>query len=302
MILLIDAGNTRIKWALIDSAPAPAAALGTWLAYGAVMHADAAQLPAAWHAAHAAQVAAGRPAVSRVLAANVAGAALRDRLTHMLTTGADATAGAAGAAGATPAAMPTAPFQAAPAASEAERLPAGALLVAPQAIEWFASVPERAGVKNGYRNPAQLGCDRFAAAIGAHALAAGQSVIVANCGTATTIDAVTADGRFLGGMILPGLGLMATSLARNTAQLPQVAQGGKLPSGFADNTDDAILSGLLAAQAGAIEHACALHQAQACLISGGAAAYIAPALPAGIPHRLVDNIVLIGLQAAAGSA
>jgi type III pantothenate kinase len=299
MILLIDAGNTRIKWALIGSAPAPAAAPGTWLAYGAVMHADAAQLPAAWHAAHAAQIAAGHPAVTRVLAANVAGTALRDRLTHMLTTGADATAGTAGA---TPAAMPAAPFQGAPAASGAERLPAGVLLVAPQAIEWFASVPERAGVKNGYRNPAQLGCDRFAAAIGAHALAPGQSVIVANCGTATTIDAVTADGRFLGGMILPGLGLMATSLARNTAQLPQVAQGGKLPSGFADNTDDAILSGLLAAQAGAIEHACALHQAQACLVSGGAAAYIAPALPAGIPHRLVDNIVLIGLQAAAGSA
>ena len=169
------------------------------------------------------------------------------------------------------------------------------------AIEWFASVSERAGVKNGYRNPAQLGCDRFAAAIGAHALAPGQALIVANCGTATTIDAVSADGVFLGGMILPGLGLMATSLARNTAQLPQVAQGGKLPSGFADNTDDAILSGLLAAQAGAIEHACALHQAEACLISGGAAGYIAPALPAHIPYRLVDNIVLIGLQAAAGS-
>jgi type III pantothenate kinase len=180
------------------------------------MHADAGQLPAAWHAAHAALVAAGHPAVSRVLAANVAGAALRDRLTHMLATGA-------------------------------------ALRVAPDAIEWFASVAERAGVKNGYRNPAQLGCDRFAAAIGAHALVPGQAVIVANCGTATTIDAVTADGRFLGGMILPGLGLMATSLARNTAQLPQIAQGGKLPSGFADNTDDAILSGLLAAQAGAIE-------------------------------------------------
>jgi type III pantothenate kinase len=271
-ILLIDAGNTRIKWALI-SAHAPAGAvlgtklrtsLGAWLDYGAVMHADAAQLPAAWQAAQAALLAAGHAPATRVLAANVAGAALRDSLTQMLA--------------------------------------AGPLPIAPDAIEWFASVPERAGVKNGYRNPAQLGCDRFAAAIGAHALAPGQAVIVANCGTATTIDAVSADGVFLGGMILPGLGLMATSLARNTAQLPQIAQGGKLPSGFADNTDDAILSGLLAAQAGAIEHACALHKAEACLISGGAAAYIAPTLPAQIPHRLVDNIVLIGLQAAACSA
>lgn len=299
MILLLDAGNTRIKWALIEAdAPAgaePGSRLGTWLGYGAVMHADAAQLPAAWHAAHAALVAAGHAPATSVLAANVAGAALRERLTHMLTTGADAVS----APDATPVALPAA---AAPGLDGAPRLPAGALLIAPGAIEWFASVAERAGVKNGYRNPAQLGCDRFAAAIGAHALAPGQAVIVANCGTATTIDAVTADGVFLGGMILPGLGLMATSLARNTAQLPQVAQGGKLPSGFADNTDDAILSGLLAAQAGAIEHACALHRAEACLISGGAAAYIAPALPAQIPHRLVDNIVLIGLQAAAGSA
>jgi len=259
MMLLIDAGNTRIKWALA----APGAALGDWLDYGALMHADASQLPAALQAATAAHAAGtAYTPVTRVLAANVAGAAVRGQITAAVAT----------------------------------------LAIGADAIDWFASVPERAGVKNGYRNPAQLGCDRFAAAIGAHALAPGQAVIVANCGTATTIDAVTADGVFLGGMILPGLGLMATSLARNTAQLPQIAQGGKLPSGFADNTDDAILSGLLAAQAGAIDHACALHRAEACLVSGGAAAYIAPALPAQLAHRLVDNIVLIGLQAAAGSA
>ena len=303
MILLIDAGNTRIKWALAQDGAAP----GVWLDYGAVMHADAARLPSDWHSAHAAQLAAGHGAVTHVLAANVAGAALRARLQTMLLTGADQTgSGAAGdaAAGAAGGATNIAGAGVMQAASgePAAGTPAAALRVPPAAIEWFASVPERAGVRNGYRNPAQLGCDRFAAAIGAHALAPGQAVIVANCGTATTIDAVTADGVFLGGMILPGLGLMASSLARNTAQLPQIAQGGKLPSGFADNTDDAILSGLLAAQAGAIERACALHEAEVCLISGGAAGYIAPALPARIAHRLVDNIVLIGLHAAAGSA
>jgi type III pantothenate kinase len=250
---LIDAGNTRIKWALAaDDAP-----LGVWLAYGAVMHTDAAQLPDAWRAA----LAAHGPA-DNVIAANVAGAAVRASLEAML---------------------------------------AEAGVAQPSGIDWFASVAQRAGVRNGYRTHGQLGCDRFAAAIGAHALVPGQALIVANCGTATTIDAVTADGAFLGGMILPGLGLMASSLARNTAQLPQVAQGGKLPSGFADNTDDAILSGLLAAQAGAIERACALHGAQACLVSGGAAQYIVPALGAQVPYRLVDNIVLTGLHAAARS-
>lgn len=257
-LLLLDAGNTRVKWALA----APASAPGQWLAYGAVMHADVAQLTRNWRTA----LAAHGPA-AQVIAANVAGSAMRDTLAGMLQQ--------AGVLPGTP--------------GHAD-------------IDWFASIPERAGVKNGYRNPGQLGCDRFAAAIGAHALAPGRPIIVANCGTATTIDAVTADGVFLGGMILPGLGLMATSLARNTAQLPQIAQGGKLPSGFADNTDDAILSGLLAAQAGAIERACALHQAQDCLLSGGAAPYIVPALAMAVPHRLVDNIVLIGLHAAARSA
>jgi type III pantothenate kinase len=253
--LLIDAGNTRIKWALV----APGAALGDWLAQGAHMHADAAGFPAALASALASAAAA--PGIGRVLIANVAGQSVRDMLAGWLA--------------------------------------APPLQVDPQAIEWFASMPQRAGVRNAYRNPAQLGCDRFAAAIGAHALCPGKAIVVANCGTATTIDAITADGNFLGGMILPGLGLMATSLARNTAQLPQIKPG-KLPDGFADNTDDAILSGCLAAQAGAIERAFELHQAVECIISGGAAPYVAPAVP--VPHRHVENIVMIGLHAALRSA
>jgi type III pantothenate kinase len=164
-------------------------------------------------------------------------------------------------------------------------------------VEWFASSSERAGLSNGYRNPAQLGTDRFAAAIGARTLEPGKALVVATCGTATTIDAISADGRFIGGMILPGLGLMAGSLARGTAQLPQVGPGSAPPPLFADNTQDAIVSGCIAAQAGAIERAVEAHGAGACILSGGAAPYIAPALKVG--HRLADNIVLIGLHAAA---
>jgi type III pantothenate kinase len=98
-------------------------------------------------------------------------------------------------------------------------------------------------------------------------------------------------------MIPPGLGLMAAALARNTAQLPQVALALPRAAAFADNTDDAIVAGCLAAQAGAIERACALHGATACIVSGGAARHIAPSLT--MAHRLVDNIVLTGLHAAA---
>lgn len=251
-MLLIDAGNTRVKWALADNDAAP----GVWLAHGAVTHADLPQLELAWSDAVA------RHGVGRILVANVAGNALRVQLEYVLHR-----------------AFPD--------------------LALDDAITWFASVPALAGVTNGYRNPAQLGCDRFAAAIGGHTLAPGQAIIVANCGTATTIDAITADGFFLGGMIVPGLALMAGALARNTAQLPQIAQDGKLPDGFADNTDDAILSGCMVAQSGAIEHAFAQHGAAVCILSGGAAPSIAPLLT--VPYRLVDNIVLVGLHASAGA-
>lgn len=249
MKLLIDAGNTRVKWALVASG----AALGQWHASGAVAHDQLAELPQAWQAALAGQ------RIASALLSNVAGATLRARLQLIL-----------------PADLPA------------------------TAVGWFASRQQLAGLRNGYRNPSQLGCDRFAAAIGARALAPGRAVIVANCGTATTIDAVSADGVFLGGMILPGLALMTAALARNTAQLPQIEQDGKLPAGFADNTDAAILSGCLAAQGGAIEHAVALHGGADCIVSGGAAASIAPTLK--VAHRIVDNIVLIGLHAAAGGA
>ncbi len=240
MLLLIDAGNTRIKWALCAHDAPP----GAWLREGAVAHAEIDQLAGCWQ--HA--------GVTRALASNVAGTGVGEQLQRMLPA---------------------------------------------TAIDWFASTPQRAGLRNGYRNPSQLGSDRFAAAIGARALEPGKALVVATCGTATTIDALSADGVFLGGMILPGLGLMASSLARNTAQLPHIAAGDALPAGFADNTDDAILSGCLAAQAGAIERACGLLGAGLCILSGGAARYIAPALT--VPHKLVDNIVLVGLHAAANS-
>lgn len=237
MMLLIDAGNTRVKWALVDDD----AALGSWRAHGAGLHAELDRMAREW------------VGCTRALISNVAGPLLRERI--------------------------------------AAALPAGIV------VEWFASTDERAGLRNGYREPARLGCDRFAAAIGARALAPGQDLIVATCGTATTVDAVRADGLFIGGMILPGLALMASSLARNTAQLPQVAAGRATPPLFGDNTDDAIVAGCLSAQAGAIERAVAGHGAQACIVSGGAAPSIAPALK--VDHLAVDNIVLVGLQAAA---
>jgi type III pantothenate kinase len=250
MLLLIDAGNTRVKWAVVPVGVRGLDALGRWTASGCVEHAQVKQLAEAWRSHH----------IVRVLASNVAGAAMRDTLEQAL---------------------------------------AATLGLHPVPLEWFASVPQLAGIRNAYRNPAQLGCDRFASAIGAHALFPRQPLIVATCGTATTVDAVSADGVFVGGMILPGLGLMAGALAKNTAQLPQVAQNFDMAAPFADNTDAAIVSGCITAQAGAIERAVAAHpEAQSgtvrCILSGGAAALIAPHL--SLPCEQVDKLVLIGLH------
>ncbi|RJF97539.1 type III pantothenate kinase [Noviherbaspirillum saxi] len=249
MLLLIDAGNTRVKWALVPSGARGGAALGRWTASGMVDHAQVRQLGDAWRGQH----------IVRVLISNVAGQGMRDTLEQVLL---------------------------------------GALGMQPVPLEWFASAPSLAGITNRYRTPTQLGCDRFASVIGAHAFFPGKALIVATCGTATTVDAVSADGVFLGGMILPGLGLMASSLARNTAQLPQVAETMRVSEPFADHTDAAIISGCLAAQAGAIERAVAAHARShgevQCVLSGGAAALIAPHLSCS--PAPVDNLVLIGLH------
>ena len=115
-------------------------------------------------------------------------------------------------------------------------------------------------------------------------------------GTATTIDTLDGDGRFLGGLILPGLDLMRRSLARDTAALP-LADGQYLA--WPRCTDDAITSGCVEAQAGAIERAIAkLGNGATCLLSGGAAGVIGEHL--GIAHRRVDNLVLEGLLRLAG--
>jgi type III pantothenate kinase len=155
---------------------------------------------------------------------------------------------------------------------------------------WVKAGRRECGVTNGYGQPHQLGADRWAALIGAWSILHGPCLVV-TAGTATTMDVLRGDGRFVGGVIFPGLELMKHSLARNTAGLP-LARGRF--SAEPRNTADAIETGCLLAQAGAIERAfAAMEHGAACVLAGGAARRIARHL--SIPARLVENLVLEGL-------
>ncbi len=201
--LVIDIGNTRLKWGLYAE-PTPDAQL---LAHGAVVLEDIDGLwQRHWRALPT------RP--SAMLGCVVAGEAIKHRVEEQLMQGWGLQA------------------------------------------RWVSSSAQAGGVVNGYEHPQRLGSDRWAAIIGArrravqHDAANPPPVLAVMVGTAVTVDAVDASGRFLGGLILPGFGLMYRALESGTAGL-------KVPTGevsdFPTNTSDALMSGGTDAIAGAIE-------------------------------------------------
>ncbi|MCR4347992.1 MAG: type III pantothenate kinase [Sulfuricaulis sp.] len=109
---------------------------------------------------------------------------------------------------------------------------------------------EQLGVKNLYRNPQQLGADRWAALIGVRGLT-GSAVCVVDAGTAVTVEALSARGEFLGGAIFPGLRLLRDSLAQGTEALPVVA--GNATDCLGRSTEDGVAAGTLFGLVGAVE-------------------------------------------------
>jgi len=167
------------------------------------------------------------------------------------------------------------------------------------AVQFVESTAAAGGVRNAYRLPGQLGVDRWCALVGARSITQ-HACIVVGAGTATTIDTLSAEGEFRGGLILPGFDLMRAALATNTAQLPLAeGQWSATPQG----TQDAIVSGCIEAQVGAVERAfrrIAADSAAECLFFGGAAPRLVPHL--SCPHRVVEHLVLEGLRTLATSA
>jgi type III pantothenate kinase len=225
-MLLIDSGNSRIKWAYsVD---------GEWRVSGVVAQSEVENLRAEW----------AQFTVQRVLIANVAGEAVAQRLGNFFPA---------------------------------------------LAVEFIRAQPTQCGVKNGYQQPAQLGADRWAALIAAWHRVRGECLVV-SCGTATTVDTLSATGEFLGGLILPGIELMQHSLQQHTAQL--TALPGSLQA-MPRNTADAVYSGAIQATLGAIRQQAAYSDGQKMMLSGGAAALLQPHL--GTACEQVDHLVLRGL-------
>jgi type III pantothenate kinase len=252
--LLIDAGNSRIKWSLVSDT-------NETLNGGAFEHVDVEAILADiadWSSL---------PKPASAWISNVAGPRVGERITALLDA----------------------------------RLPR--TIVRAQA--------QQSGVTNRYTEPESLGSDRWCGMIGAHAAYPGENLLIATIGTATTLEALLADGTFTGGLIAPGWLLMMQSLGTHTAQLPTLLPDtarraiSSSNSIFATDTRTALSSGCLLAQAGLIERALQDLRAQwnndvRLILSGGGASEVAGALK--VPHTRHDSLVLAGLALIAREA
>ena len=247
-ILLIDVGNTRIKWAWLSAAgdelqDAGAARTGDGLS--ALPFLD------------------GEEATAAAIACNVAGIELGRKLAGLVR----------------------------------ERLAVELKFAQPQA--------SACGVTAAYANPLNLGADRWAALIGAHALGPRDYCII-DAGSTVTLDLLLADGRHLGGYIAPGRDMSLAAMARGTADLASRLQGHSGgPQDLAPGTDsaEAMEKGALAAQLGMIRTGMQRLAAKGggspalLLTGGGAETLIATGeLPEA---QLAPDLVLRGLAALA---
>ncbi|MBB6189624.1 type III pantothenate kinase [Rhodanobacter sp. MP7CTX1] len=238
MKLLLDLGNTRLKWALQQG--------GDWLAQGSVAWDEAVErmLSEAWSTA---------PQPIAVYGASVVDAAREQQLAACVAS-----------------------------AFRAE-------------VTWLRTPASACGVRNAYAEPQRLGVDRFLAMVAAYADGRGPCVL-ASVGTALTLDALTADGRHLGGLIAPGPQLMQQSLLDATARVRPERPGEILE--LADNTADAVASGCWQAAAALVERfatrmAGRLGDASTLILGGGDAGRLAPLL--SLPAQLSHDGVLRGL-------
>jgi type III pantothenate kinase len=142
-----------------------------------------------------------------------------------------------------------------------------------------------------YENPSEVGADRIVNAIAAYdqfGAAAGCPMIVCDFGTATTLDAVSAKGEYLGGAICPGVTISADALFQRAARLPRIDVR-KPATVIGRTTVGAMESGLFYGYVGMVEGLVRrmtdeLGGRATCVATGGLATMIAP------ETRLIEHV------------
>lgn len=230
--LLLDAGNTRLKWAVVEDR--------RWHAHGSAAYSDLSGL-------------------ARVL---------EPGLTCHIASVAD----------------------------ERDEARINALL-APAAITpvWLGVEARFLDLENGYANPQQLGVDRWMGLIAARQRSCAATLVV-SVGTAMTVDALSAEGLFVGGLIVPGVALMRQALQRGVARVAEVTGSWQA---FPRTTADAVQSGIVAALSGAVQtQFVRLAETQAapphCIVTGGDADSLLAHL--AVPAEHVPALVLEGIE------
>jgi type III pantothenate kinase len=173
-----------------------------------------------------------------------------------------------------------------------------------QAVERFFKVKPLlvgSGLKTGlpilYENPAEVGSDRIVAACAAYEKYGGPCLVV-DFGTATTFDAISAAGEYLGGSIAPGIQISAEALYLRTARLPRI-EIKKPRTAIGRNTVASMQSGLYFGYIGLVNQIIAEMSAEfqsrpMVIATGGQAALIAPEIKA--INKVEPNLVLEGLR------
>lgn len=191
MLLLVDAGNTRLKWRLRGEGESGAS--------GVLLTRESLGLMTAWDGLRA----------RRAVVCSVAGEAVDVVITRVLRN---------------------------------RGIP----------VDWVRSEAEAHGIRNDYEPPRSLGADRFAAMVAAARRHPGQACLVVNVGTAMTVDALDADGGFLGGCIAPGPDAMLASLARQSPALDMALSWSAPTGAWPRRTRDAMATGIAAALRGVV--------------------------------------------------
>ncbi|MCS7253210.1 MAG: type III pantothenate kinase [Armatimonadota bacterium] len=152
------------------------------------------------------------------------------------------------------------------------------------------------GVRILYDDPKAVGADRLVNAIAAHELYGGPCIVV-DFGTATTFDAITADGAYLGGAIAPGVIISAEALFERTAKLPRIQL--EVPErAIGRSTVTSMQSGIIFGYVGLVKELVArfkreLGEAKV-IATGGLASMMAPLID--VIDDVEEDLTLLGLR------